>query len=281
MEAPFPPFEPEEEAKNTRLRDVPFRKLLPNILTLLAICSGLTAIRFAIEGKLELSIAAIILAAFLDGIDGRVARFLKATSRFGEQMDSLADFVNFGVAPPLILYFMYLKDAKPIGWIAALIFAMCACLRLARFNVQLDMPNRPSWKNEYFVGVPAPAGAIIVLLPVYLTLLGLENSIWLDWIVALYVVICGFLLVSNVPTFSGKNLGKHIPRNVAMPLILALVILVAILFSFPWQTLVALSIGYLATIPFSYRRYVLRAAQEATKPARKKRSAAKAPKKSK
>lgn len=274
MEAPFPPFEPDDEGQSTRLRDVPFRALVPNIITLLAICSGLTAIRFAIEGKVELSMAAIILAAFLDGIDGRVARFLEATSRFGEQMDSLADFVNFGVAPPMILYFMYLQDVRPLGWIAALIFAMCACLRLARFNVQLDMPNRPSWKNDYFVGVPAPAGALVVLLPVYIGLLGLEKTSAMNWIVAVYIIFCGFLLVSNIPTFSGKNLGKHVPRDIAMPLILALVIVVAILFSFPWQTLIVACIFYLGIIPYSHKTYQNQLLSE-VKPKRKKRNTTK------
>src|SRR5665811_841960 len=141
METPFPPFEPEEKTvrPQPRLRDIPFRTLFPNILTLLAICSGLTSIRFAMEGRIELAIAAIILAAFLDAIDGRVARFLKSTTRFGEQMDSLADFVNFGVAPAMLLYILFLQGLKPLGWIAALIFAVCSCLRLARFNAQLDI----------------------------------------------------------------------------------------------------------------------------------------------
>lgn len=277
MEPPFPPFEPDDD-QNTRLRDIPFKTLVPNIITLLAICAGLTAIRFAIEGRLEHSIAAIIVAAFLDGIDGRVARYLQATSRFGEQMDSLADFVNFGVTPPLILYFLFLQDAKPLGWIVALIFTMCACLRLARFNVQLDIENRPSWKNNYFVGVPAPAGALIVLLPVYFHLLGVEKSDILNWFSVFYVIFCGFLLVSNIPTFSGKNIGEHIPRDIALPLILALVILVAVLFSFPWETLIAASLGYLAMIPLSMKKYHEKLATQKPKSAKKKRQQSAKPK---
>lgn len=277
MEPPFPPFEPDDD-QNTRLRDIPFKTLVPNIITLLAICAGLTAIRFAIEGRLEHSIAAIIVAAFLDGIDGRVARYLQATSRFGEQMDSLADFVNFGVTPPLILYFLFLQDAKPLGWIVALIFTMCACLRLARFNVQLDIENRPSWKNNYFVGVPAPAGALIVLLPVYFHLLGVEKSDILNWFSVFYVIFCGFLLVSNIPTFSGKNIGEHIPRDIALPLILALVILVAVLFSFPWETLIAASLGYLAMIPLSMKKYHEKLATQKPKSAKRKRQQSAKPK---
>ena len=264
METPFPPFEPDEKivSQQTRLRDIPLRTLFPNILTLLAICSGLTSMRFAIEGRIELAIAAIILAGFLDGIDGRVARFFKSTTRFGAQMDSLADFVNFGVAPPMLLYILFLQGVKPLGWIAALIFAMCSCLRLARFNVQLDMPNRPNWQNDFFVGVPAPAGAMVVLLPVYVYLLGLPKSDIFSLIVAIYVVFVGLLLVSNTPTFSGKNIGKKIPRDVAMPLILVFVILVAVLLSYPWGTLVTASVAYLAFIPLSFSQYKKLAAKE-------------------
>src|ERR1700674_1834683 len=165
----FPPFEPDrDEPKRRRFRPIPVRTLVPNVITLLALCAGLTAVRLAIEGKLELSLAAIVLAAVLDGIDGRIARLIKGTSRFGAELDSLADFVNFGVAPALILYFWGLHELRSAGWIAALVFAICAGLRLARFNVSTDDPNRPAWASNFFVGMPAPAGAITVLLPIYL-----------------------------------------------------------------------------------------------------------------
>jgi len=265
IDPPFPPFEPEEDtaAQQMRLRDVPLRTLFPNILTLLAICSGLTAIRFAIENRIEMALGAIILAAFLDGIDGRVARFLKSTSRFGAQMDSLADFVNFGVAPVMVLYFTLLDELRPVGWVAALVYAMCACLRLARFNVQLDMPKRPSFQNDFFVGVPAPAAAMIVLLPIYLLLLGMEETLFVDFVAAVYVVIVGLLMVSNLPTYSGKNLGEQIPRNIAMPMILASVVIVALLLSYPWLFLTFAALIYLAGLPVGriyYRR--LEAAHE-------------------
>ena len=146
---------------------IPVRTLLPNLITLLALCAGLTAIRLAVEGKLELGAGAIVFAAMLDGIDGRVARMLKGTSRFGAELDSLADFVNFGVAPALILYFWGLHELAIVGWIAAMVFAICAGLRLARFNVMIDDPNRPAWAGNFFTGMPAPAGAITVLLPIY------------------------------------------------------------------------------------------------------------------
>ena len=261
MEPPFQPFDPDgtasksEETKGTvkatRLRDIPLRKIFPNLLTLFAICSGLTAIRFAIEGRMEFAIGAIILAAFLDGIDGRVARFLKSTSRFGAEMDSLADFVNFGVAPAMILYFTQLSEIRSIGWIAALLYAICACLRLARFNVMLDTPNAPKWHNKYFTGVPAPAAAMIVLIPIYVALLGVELTQVTAWIVAAYTVGVGLLMVSNLPTFSGKDFTKGIRRDLALPLMILAVALAGMLFTYPWWTLLAISIGYLALIPLS------------------------------
>ena len=147
---PFTPFEPDRpEPRRRRFRQIPVRTLLPNLITLLALCAGLTAIRLTIEGKLEWAVAAIVFAATLDGIDGRVARMLKGTSRFGAELDSLADFVNFGVAPGLMLYFWGLHDLGHAGWIAAMVFAICAGLRLARFNVMIDDPNRPAWAGEF------------------------------------------------------------------------------------------------------------------------------------
>ncbi|MBL4892354.1 MAG: CDP-diacylglycerol--serine O-phosphatidyltransferase [Rhizobiaceae bacterium] len=279
MEPPFPPFDPDgsarksDEAKGTvkatRLRDIPLRKIFPNLLTLFAICSGLTAIRFAIEGRMEFAIAAIILAAFLDGIDGRVARFLKTTSRFGAEMDSLADFVNFGVAPALILYFTQLSEIRSIGWIAALLYAICACLRLARFNVMLDTPNAPKWHNKYFTGVPAPAAAMIVLIPIYIALLGVELTQVTAWIVAAYTVGIGLLMVSNLPTFSGKDFTKSIRRDLVLPLMILAVALAGMLFTYPWWTLLAISIGYLALIPFSIANWQKDSASE-TSPKTKK-----------
>src|SRR5437588_10121820 len=169
---PFSPFDRDRpEARLRRFKLIPVRTLVPNLITLLALCAGLTAIPLAVEDKLEWAVAAIVFAALLDGIDGRVARMLKGTSRFGAELDSLADFVNFGVAPALMLYFWGLHDLGNAGWIAAMVFAICTGLRLARFNVMIDDPSRPSWAGKFFVGVPAPAGAITVLLPIYVYLL--------------------------------------------------------------------------------------------------------------
>ncbi|MEM7191654.1 MAG: CDP-diacylglycerol--serine O-phosphatidyltransferase, partial [Pseudomonadota bacterium] len=169
----FPPFDPERDEKKQRRGmlvgrgKVPVRVLVPNIFTLLGLCAGLTAIRMGIEHRWDLAVAALVFAAFLDGIDGHVARLLKASTRFGAELDSLADFVNFGVAPAIILFVWSLEDLKSLGWIAVLVFAVCSALRLARFNVSLDQTDMPAWKKSYFVGVPAPAGALIVLLPIY------------------------------------------------------------------------------------------------------------------
>src|SRR4029450_8172199 len=165
---PFSPFDPARSAAaRRRFRLIPVRTLLPNLITLLALCAGLTAIRLAGEDKLAWAVAAIVFAALLDGIDGRVARMLKGTSRFGAELDSLADFVNFGVAPALILYFWGLDELGNAGWIAAMVFAISTGLRLARFNVMIDDPNKPAWAGNFFVGVPAPAGGITGLVPIY------------------------------------------------------------------------------------------------------------------
>src|ERR1700688_1286405 len=177
----FPPFDPSPPPKRRRFKAIPVRTLLPNLITLLALCAGLTAIRMAVEIRLDMALAAIVLAVLLDRIDGRLARMLKGTSRFGAELDSLADFVNFGVAPALILYFWGLHDLKSAGWIAAMAFAICAGLRLARFNVMSVDPDRPAWANNFFVGMPAPAGAITVLLPIYAVFLGLPRSEILIW----------------------------------------------------------------------------------------------------
>src|SRR5246500_714667 len=205
----FPPFEPDRnEPRRRRFRPIPVRMLVPNVITLLALCAGLTAIRVAVENRLDLALAAIVFAALLDGIDGRIARMLKGTSRFGAELDSLADFVNFGVAPALILYFWGLHDLRSAGWIAGLCFAICAGLRLARFNVMIDDPNKPLWAGNFFTGIPAPAGAITVLLPVYLEFLGGSDGLLTVWLTFFYTLVIALLMVSRLPVFSGKRVGK-------------------------------------------------------------------------
>src|SRR3954469_22614737 len=196
----FPPFDPTRSPEQRRrFQPIPVRTLVPNLITLLALCAGLTAIRLAFESQMELALAAIVFAALLDGIDGRIARFLKGTSKFGAELDSLADFVNFGVAPALILYFWGLHEIKSVGWIAAMVFAICAALRLARFNVMIDDPNKPAWAGNFFTGIPAPAGAITVLLPIYLNFLGLPLNLAVVWVAFFFCLFIALLMVSRLP----------------------------------------------------------------------------------
>jgi CDP-diacylglycerol--serine O-phosphatidyltransferase len=238
-----------------RFRRIPVRTLVPNIITLLALCAGLTAIRMAFENRYVLALAAIVFAAFLDGIDGRLARFLKGTSRFGAELDSLADFVNFGVAPALILYFWGLHDLKSAGWIAAMVFAICAALRLARFNVMVDDPDKPAWASNFFVGVPAPAGAITVLLPIYVALLGVPRSGFLDWLTLVYTLAIASLMVSRLPVFSGKRVGTRVPPEMVGPAVVVAVLFIALLIAYPWIILTAGTLAYLGALPFGYLSY--------------------------
>src|SRR5580692_7409331 len=229
-----PPF---ADTRRRRFRRIPVRTLAPNLITLLAMCAGLTAIRMAFENRYVLALAAIVFAAILDGIDGRLARFLKGTSRFGAELDSLSDFVNFGVAPSLILYFWDLHELKSAGWIAAMVFAICAGLRLARFNVMIDDPDKPAWTSNFFVGMPAPAGAITVLLPIYAVFLGLPRSPILVWLTLFYTLAIALLMVSRLPVFSGKRVGTRVPTEMVGPVIVVVVLFFALLIAYPWVIL--------------------------------------------
>lgn len=252
----FPPFDPNRTPeRRRRFGPVPVRTLVPNLITLLALCAGLTAIRVAFEGRLELALAAIVFAALLDGIDGRIARFLKGTSKFGAELDSLADFVNFGVAPALILYFWGLHEIKSVGWIAAMVFAICAALRLARFNVMIDDPKKPAWAGNFFTGVPAPAGAITVLLPIYLFFLGMPVGLTVVWATFFYCLFIAMLMVSRLPVISGKHVGKRVAPEMVLPIFVIVVLFFALLVSFPW---IVLSVGtalYLACLPVGWWWY--------------------------
>ena len=252
----FQPFDPvRNEAKRRRFRAIPVRTLVPNVITLLALCAGLTAIRFAVEGRLEWAIAAIVFAAVLDGIDGRVARLIKGQSRFGAELDSLADFVNFGVAPALILYFWVLHQLGNLGWIAAMVFAISTGLRLARFNVMVDDPNRPPWAAKFFMGVPAPAGAITVLLPIYVYFLGVPRPPGTALFTFVYTFGIAVLMVSRLPVFSGKRVGKRIAPEMVLPVFVMVVLFFALLISYPWVVLTIGTVCYLASLPFGYLSY--------------------------
>lgn len=256
MSTLFPPFEPEQgEPRRRRFQTVPLRFLFPNLVTLVALCAGLTAVRLAIEGKLHLAVYAIVFAAFLDGIDGRIARLLKGTSRFGAELDSLADFVNFGCAPALILYFWGLNELRTVGWVCCLVFSIAMALRLARFNVSLDAPDKAEWKKGFGVGVPAPAGALCALLPVTLSLIGLGRNLPMEVISCIYIVMVALLMVSRIPTFLGKKVGLRVPREWVLPLFAGVVLFFALIVSNPFETLTGLVLLYLVSIPVSLARY--------------------------
>jgi CDP-diacylglycerol--serine O-phosphatidyltransferase len=246
---------PERRARG--FRPVPLRLLIPNIITLLALCLGLTAIRFAFEGLIEWAVTLVAAAAVLDGLDGRIARALKGTSRFGAELDSLADFVDFGVAPAIILYVSGLDQIKGPGWLATMLFCIACALRLARFNVMVDDPDSPPWRKNFFVGMPAPAGAVVGLLPVYLRFLGSGAPTASPFLTALeivYVVAIALLMASRVPHFSGKSIGR-VPREYVAVVLIGVAAALLMIANYPLQALVAVSIGYLGTIPFSIRQY--------------------------
>ncbi len=255
----FQPFDPDDPERSKRrlppLPQVPIRLVLPNLVTLVALCTGLTSIRMSIEHKFELAVALIAVAAALDGIDGRMARFLKSTSRFGAELDSITDFLNFGVAPVILLYVWALGEMRSVGWMAALVFTLCAALRLARFNVALDAPDKPDWHASFFVGVPAPAGAMIVLLPVYVEFVAIPHGFLTAPVVFVYTIAIGLLMVSKLPTWSGKLIGRRIARELVTPLFVSAILIVAFLASFPWETMTVLTLCYLACLPLSWRSY--------------------------
>jgi CDP-diacylglycerol--serine O-phosphatidyltransferase len=252
------------EPRRRRFRPIPVRMLVPNVITLLAICAGLTAIRLSTEGRMELAVGAIVFAAVLDGIDGRVARLIKGQSKFGAELDSLADFVNFGVAPGLMLYFWQLRELHDGGWIAAMVFAISGGLRLARFNASMDDPNKPSFAANYFTGVPAPAGAVIALLPVYLAFLGVYKAPAV--LTAFYTLFVAFLMVSRLPVFSGKSVRMRVPPELVLPVFVGVIIFIALLIGYPWYILSTGSVFYLLSLPLGLKSYrdQARAAEAAT-----------------
>jgi CDP-diacylglycerol---serine O-phosphatidyltransferase len=251
MHEPFDPKYP--ELRRRRFRPIPVRMLVPNVITLLAICAGLTAIRLSTEGRMELAVAAIVFAAVLDGVDGRVARMIKGQSKFGAELDSLADFVNFGVAPGLILYFWQLHDLSNGGWIASMVFAISGGLRLARFNATMDDPNKPPFAANFFTGVPAPAGAITVLLPIYLAFVGIPKPP--ASLTALYTLAIAFLMISRLPVFSGKTVRMRVPPEMVLPVFVSVVFFIALLISYPWYILSAGSVLFLLSLPAGWKSY--------------------------
>jgi CDP-diacylglycerol--serine O-phosphatidyltransferase len=240
--------------------------MVPNAITAAALCVGLTGIRFAIAGDFEKSVQAIILAGLLDGIDGRAARLLKAQSRFGAELDSLADSISFGVAPALIIYLWTLQSLPRLGWFAALAFAICCVLRLARFNARLDTDDQPHKSAGFLTGVPAPVGAGLAFLPMYLWIASGRNEMFAAPLpVGLWTTLIAFLMISSVPTLSWAKLRPR--RSIRLELIAVTGLIVAALLTEPWPTLVALSVGYLALIPVGLAGYARIRRQRGGRPA--------------
>jgi len=235
-----------------RLSGLSVNRMVPNVLTLLALCAGMTAIRFAMGGNFEMAVFAIIAAGIFDGLDGRMARLLKATSSFGAELDSLSDFVSFGVAPAAVLYLWTLSDLHGLGWAIVLLFAVCCALRLARFNTETSA-ELPSYAAPFFTGAPAPAGAGLVMVPMFL------SFEWGDWLFrspflnAVTVTGIALLMISKVPTVSLKRI--RIPHHLVVPTLLGFGVATAFLTTEPWLTLTAVGIIYVSSIPLTIRSY--------------------------
>lgn len=239
------------------LRVMPINKMIPNMLTLAALASGMTGVRFALNERWEAAAFAILIAAILDTLDGRVARLLKGSSKFGAELDSLSDFICFGVAPALILYLWGLEDAGRFGWFLVMLFAMCCAMRLARFNTMSDDDKRPVWAGRFFTGVPAPAGAGLVMLPMILSFqlpADMTEYVRNPYTVSFFLLVCGGLFVSTLPTFSFKNM--KMARAWMLPLMIFVAVLAAFIVSDPWLALTAILVLYLASFPFSIRSYI-------------------------
>jgi CDP-diacylglycerol--serine O-phosphatidyltransferase len=232
-----------------RLRARPLIHLVPNIFTIMSLCFGLTGIRYALDARFELAVTLIVLAGVFDGLDGRSARLLKSTSSLGAQLDSLADFLSFGVAPALLVYLWSLHTVKGIGWALALLFATACALRLARFNTELEAAGRPTWMARFFTGMPAPAAAGIVMLPM-LAAFGLDEAWPRSWALnAAVVVFVAMMMVSKVPTFSLKMVTLRVSPDWVLPTLVLVGMLVASLLTVPWLTLAAVGTTYLASLP--------------------------------
>ncbi len=248
-------------SRRARIRSLPFNVIIPNVLTLFALSAGVTAIRFGIETKWERAVIALLIAAILDALDGRIARLLRGTSKFGAELDSLSDMVCFGVAPAIILYCFAMQGQTGFGWALCLGYAACMALRLARFNTMIGDPDQPAWAYNYFTGVPAPAAALLVLTPLTLSI-EFEHSVFSEpAVVGTFLAGVAFLMVSRIPTFAMKK--GRVPVRGVLPLMLLIVAIAAFLVTQPWLTMATLGLVYLGTIPVSYNMYRRRAAAEA------------------
>jgi CDP-diacylglycerol--serine O-phosphatidyltransferase len=245
-----------EQPKNNFkiVSDKKARMILPNAITLIGVCIGLTSIKFALDEKFALAIIAILFAGLMDALDGRIARLIKGTSKMGKELDSLGDVISFGVAPAFIMYFWSLQYLDKLGWFVCLMYVVCVALRLARFNVNSE--EEPSWKDNFFEGVPAPAGGIIVLMPLVLSFSGLGEiffKINYDLVVPAFFIIVSILLISIVPTYSFKRIA--IPRSMTKFLLFGIVLFFGALLVYTFKVLVISIFLYLCLIPASYFHY--------------------------
>jgi CDP-diacylglycerol--serine O-phosphatidyltransferase len=238
-----------------RLSDLSVNRMVPNVLTVLALCAGMTAIRFAVNGEFQYAVFAIIAAGIFDGLDGRLARLLKATSPFGAELDSLSDFISFGVAPATVLYLWTMAQWHSIGWVIVLFYAVCCALRLARFNTQLAAGPSPPWAANFYRGAPAPAGAGLLIVPMFVSFEWVGG--WADWIArspylnAVWISGVALMMISTVPTVSLKRI--RIPHHLVIPTLLGIGVLTGLFTTAPWPTLIFVGVVYLASIPLTIR----------------------------
>ena len=243
----------EQPKKNLKLvSDKKTRVILPNTLTLIGVCIGLSSIKFALDLKYELAIIAVVFAALIDGLDGRIARLIKGTSKVGKELDSLTDIISFGVAPAFIMYFWSLNNLGKFGWLLCLIYVVCVALRLARFNVSSN--EEPSWKDNFFIGVPSPAGGILVLMPLIYSLSEFEMfNINFELIVPIFFAITSFLLISKIPTYSLKKI--IVPRAMTIFLLFSIVLFFGLLLVYTFKMMILFGLIYLCFIPISFMHY--------------------------
>jgi len=228
------------------------RMILPNMLTLIGVCIGLTSIRFALDGRFEFAIIAIIFAALIDGLDGRIARLIKGTSKVGKELDSLTDMISFGVAPAFIMYFWKLNTLERFGWLLCLIYVICVALRLARFNINSN--QEPSWKDNFFEGVPSPAGGILVLTPLIISISGFDYiQLNYDVIVPIFFVVTSFLLISKFPSYSFKKI--VIPRKTTIFLLFGIVLFFGLLLIYTFNVIAISTVIYVFLLPISYLHF--------------------------
>ena len=256
-----------EQPKNNFkiVSDKKARMILPNALTLIGVCIGLSSIKFALDSKFELSIIAIIFAALIDGLDGRIARLIKATSKVGKELDSLTDVISFGVAPAFIMYFWSLNNLGKFGWLLCLIYVVCVALRLARFNIHSNA--EASWRDNFFEGVPSPAGGILVLMPLIFSLSELDIfNVNYNLIVPIFFITTSFLLISKFPTYSLKRI--VIPRSMTIFLLFGIVLFFGLLLIYTFKVIALSGLVYLSLIPISFLHYQKIKKQKNADPAR-------------